>query len=60
MGEEDFFGFLDGEVQFLKRVFELLAEDHEVGERVVELFVVGFHFCRGLVARGSNPRRVGG
>ena len=39
MGEEDFFGFLYGEVEFLKRVFELLAEDHEVGESVIKFFV---------------------
>jgi len=53
LGEEDFFGFLDGEGQFLKRVFELLAEALQSFLSEVFIFVVG------LVARGSNPRRVG-
>ena len=39
MGDEKAFGFFDGEGQFLKRVFQLLAEQDEVSQCVVELFV---------------------
>lgn len=59
MGDQDFFGFLERKGEVFKRAFQLFAEQHEIGQRIVEGSVVVFHFVEGLMARGLNPRRVG-